>query len=106
MACPFLIFLNWIGGQISQMAQVVEAVTRILPAASVQDVCPECSRRCRQRQGKLAGRKESSRCLKKAAQKLLLRWAMDVVGANAHGQKEQKNYFLFTKSSLPYLAFA
>ncbi|HEY1858160.1 hypothetical protein [Acidocella sp.] len=46
--------------------------------------------------------KESSRFLKKAAQKFLLRWAMGVVANNANGPRLIKFFccFLFTKSSL------
>ncbi|HEY1858494.1 hypothetical protein [Acidocella sp.] len=46
---------------------------------------------------KTSGKEESGRFLKKAAQKLLLCWAMDVVGANAHGRKEQKTTFCSQK---------
>jgi hypothetical protein len=47
--------------------------------------------------------KESGRFLKKAAQKLLFRWAMGGDGDTAHGPALAKFFcfFLFTKRSLP-----
>jgi hypothetical protein len=43
------------------------------------------------------GDKESSRFLKKAAQKLLLCWAMGVVGDEAHAPRSRKLLFVHKK---------
>jgi hypothetical protein len=44
--------------------------------------------------------------LKKAAQKLLLCWAMGVGSDNAHGRKEQKTSFCSQKEVFPFPCLA